>query len=142
MTEQNLLSEHEVYDDQRQLEDGELQEVELEIYTQSWDGGQSKNVDIRAREDNGTRGLKVGEYIDVEKEFAETIETHSTPKYSLHKATVNYKGEEVQITMYGNDARRFNEAGGEGDTVRIRKRKIWDEANERGYSRYEFIKQD
>jgi len=41
MTEQNLLSEHEVYDDQRQLEDGELQEVELEIYTQSWDGGQS-----------------------------------------------------------------------------------------------------
>lgn len=135
MTE--LLKEQEEY-----IDDGTLEEVELEIYEQSWDGGSAKKVDIRGREQNGTRGLDVGEYIEVVKRFAEAKKTYtdSEKDFELHQASVEYKGENVGITMYGRDAKKFNEAGGEGDTVRIQKRRIWNDAVEKGFSRYEFVK--
>jgi len=137
MTDTNLLQDHEEY------VNDDVTEGNPEVYEQSWPGGSTKKIELRDRDDNDVQHLEAGTYIDVVKNFAEAKHTYTDDKkgYELHNASVTFKGDDVQITMYGNEARKFNETGGEGDTVRIRRRKIWDEEGDRGYTRTEFIKQ-
>lgn len=140
MTEQNLLSEHEEY----VKDSDDIKEADLEIYTETWEGGEADKIKVTTIGKDAFDPLPDEHYVDVVKKYAETNETYTDDDkgFSIHQATVEYKGQEVQFSMYGSHAKRFNATGGKGDTIRVRRRKIWDNANDRGYSRYEFIKQD
>ena len=97
-------------------------EQELKIYKTTNNGVDYNNIYLKTKVSKATgevfEGLKAGNYMEVEKIFAEGLEKNMG-SYSFYICKVNYKGEECSFTLYENEHDTFKMIGGIGNTIRI-----------------------
>jgi len=100
------------------------EEQKLEIV----ENGVFKNLHLKPKLNKGIKGLDDGNFVIVEKIFAEGYEKvmkEGTPdEYRFYNCKVNYLGEECSFLLYENEHGKFAEQGGIGDKVKITLTKV------------------
>lgn len=100
------------------------EEQKLEIV----ENGEFKNIHLKPKLNKGIKGIEDGNYVIVEKVFAEGYEKvmkEGTPdEYKFYNCKVKYQEEEASFLLYENEHKFFAEQGGIGDKVKITLNKV------------------
>lgn len=101
-------------------------EQELDIIEIESKGTVYKNLNLKTKKDNKTggfiSGLTVGNYVIVEKLFAEgykNTKTYNGKEVNSFSCKVIYKGEEVSFWLNEAEHDAFAETGGVGDDIKV-----------------------
>lgn len=103
-----------------------MEEQKLEIIENEKNGKVYKNLNLKSRLHKGIKGLDDGNYVIVEKQYAEGYEFVSpslkdgkgNPVVS-YSCRAFYGGEDVSFWLSEKEHEMYKEAGGVGDNVKI-----------------------
>jgi hypothetical protein len=109
------MTEKEVYSEELQQPDRELTETTLDIDRSSG----YANADFKDDE----RGLKAGEYVDIEK-YRVDGQQYKGEYGPYYRVTVLVDGEQVSGFLNEKEHEQYAKTGGEGDKVRMSRRWI------------------